>query len=112
MRKITKKIKTIFALAFSACCLICIAACSCNGGGAQSALPPSAITANPYLSEENIALKIGESKTLTIGDGEASAWTTSNAQIATVENGVVSGVGEGIAFIRATVGTKALICVV
>lgn len=112
MKKIIKKMKAIFALAFSACCLIGIAACSCNGGGEQSSLPPSTITTSPYLSEENIVLKIGESKKLTVGDGEASAWTTSNTQIATVENGVVSGVAEGIAFIRATVGTETLICVV
>ena len=110
--KMTKRIKAILALALSVCCVLGVAACKKDPPAKQPATAPSEITTSAYLSETNITLKLGESKALSVGNGTASAWTTSNEQVATVENGVVSAVSEGVAFVRATVGEETLICVV
>ena len=108
----TKKIKLFFTFLLAAVCcfsLACLVACSGSGTPASE---PSELEVGPYLSEENIALDIGESRQLTVGNGKASSWTTSDAQIAAVENGLVSGVSEGVAFISVSVGEETLVCVV
>ena len=58
------------------------------------------------LSESNLSIEIGDTDTLTpilTKDGdvkiESETWSTSNAEVATVENGVVTAVSEGEAII-------------
>ena len=78
----TKKIKLFFTFLLAAVCcfsLACLVACSGSGTPASK---PSELEVGPYLSEENFALDIGESRQLTVGNGKASSWTTSDAQIA------------------------------
>lgn len=59
------------------------------------------------LAEESIELDQGETSTLTLqfvpsnATDKTVAWTSSNAQVATVANGVVNAVGEGKATITA-----------
>lgn len=65
------------------------------------------------LSETSLSLQVAESKTLTVRGAEGTVtWTTSSSAIATVKNGVVTGVAEGTAFITATVGEEELTCIV
>lgn len=66
------------------------------------------------LSETEIVLTVGESKTLTITPApEVSvSWQTGDAGIATVENGTVTAVAEGTVTVTATVenGEAPLTC--
>ncbi len=48
--------------------------------------------------------------TTTAPDGQDVAWSSSDASVATVENGVVTGVAEGTAIITATYGGKTATC--
>ena len=67
--KMTKKIKLFFTFLLAAVCcfsLACLVACSGSGTPASK---PSELEVGPYLSEENIALDIGESRQLTVGNG-------------------------------------------
>ena len=57
------------------------------------------------LSESQLTLKAGETKTLKVTDGTAKAWSTSNKNVATVNNGKVTAVGKGTATITATLTT-------
>ncbi len=50
--------------------------------------------------------------TLTVPEGAKVEWTTSNAAVAAVENGVVTAVGRGTADITATVGSMEATCAV
>ena len=64
------------------------------------------------LSGQNITLRIGEKKTLTAST-EIVEWTSDDTTIATVKNGVVTSVKEGVTFIRAMTKTgKTLSCLV
>ena len=46
-------------------------------------------------------IEVGETLEITVDGNETTTWTTSDEAIATVENGTVTGVGEGIATITA-----------
>jgi hypothetical protein len=51
-------------------------------------------------------LDVGESRRLTlVGDSDRVVWTSSNS-CATVSDGVVTAVSEGVAVVKATIGTK------
>ena len=67
------------------------------------------------VSPSTASIKVGESVTITAtlvpstatGDVE---WSTSNASVATVEGGVVTGVSAGDAYVTAAVGSLAAMC--
>lgn len=80
----------------------------------ESSTPPSAYVESIALDKTSAELKVGGEVTLTAtvtGTGEVDktvTWTTSNADIATVENGVVKAKASGDVTITATtVGKKA-----
>ena len=60
------------------------------------------------ISDTQVSLQQGETKTVTptYTDGATLVWTTSNAAVATVENGTITAVGIGEAKITATVQEK------
>lgn len=66
------------------------------------------------LDSEALTLQVGDEKTLavTVTPGGAShvSWKSSNTGVATVKNGVVTGVSEGEATITATAGGKSASC--
>lgn len=69
------------------------------------------------LSRANLSLDVGAQATLEaiimpLGTEVNVTWKSSNNQVATVENGVVKGVSEGTALIRATAGGKRADCFV
>ncbi|MCI6652471.1 MAG: Ig-like domain-containing protein [Ruminococcus sp.] len=57
------------------------------------------------ISASQLSLKYGEIQTLKVTDGTAKSWTTSNKNVATVNNGKVTAVGKGTATITATLTT-------
>ena len=69
---------------------------------------PGASVTGVTLDKAEIELTVGQSDTLTatVGPEDAAdktlAWASSNGSVATVENGVVTGVAEGTAIISAT----------
>ena len=68
------------------------------------------------LSDESKVLQVGESFTLAATvpgqDTPAIDWVSSNTSVATVENGVVTAVGQGIASITAVCGNYSATCLV
>ena len=63
------------------------------------------------LNYTSKSIYYGQSLTLKVKGGTASAWTSSNKSVATVDSkGVVKGVGIGRTVIRATVGSQKLSC--
>lgn len=113
MKNKTKLIKALVAVCISA---TCIGFASCvSGNPDQTDKPASSVpqsSTSAYLSEENISLVVGKTQQITVGNGEVSEWLTSDPSIATVKGGLVTAVGEGIAFIRAKVGSQILLCIV
>lgn len=73
------------------------------------------VTESISLNKTTDTVVIGETTTLTATTVPAAAtvtWTTDNAEVATVANGVVTGVSQGVATIRATNGNSAAECIV
>ena len=68
------------------------------------------------LSDESKTLQVGDSFTLTATvpgqDAPVIEWVSSNPSVVTVENGVVTAVGEGIASITAICGSYSATCLV
>lgn len=67
------------------------------------------------LSEDSLSLSIGDSKTLTAkvspeGVKKAISWKSSDTEIATVEDGLVTAVAAGSATITATIGDVSASC--
>ena len=68
------------------------------------------------LNKTELSLELGQSETLTAtvlpenATDKTVTWTTSNAQVATVENGKVTAVNEGEAIITAKAGEKEATC--
>ncbi|MDY4812840.1 MAG: Ig-like domain-containing protein [Ruminococcus sp.] len=60
---------------------------------------------SPKLTASSISLKAGDSKVISVVDGKAKSWSTSNKNVATVNNGKVTAVGKGTATITATLTT-------
>lgn len=66
---------------------------------------------NPKLSAKKITLNSSKSKTLSLSGTKSKAkWSSTNPSVATVKNGVVTGVKAGTATIKAVVNSKTLIC--
>ncbi len=66
------------------------------------------------LDKELLTLQVGAEKTLTATVTPEGAsivsWKSSNTEVATVKNGVVTGIGAGEATITATAGGKSVVC--
>ena len=62
------------------------------------------------LNKESLSLKIGESETLTATSNGDVTWTSSNPNVASVNNGKVIAISEGEALITATSGKANAIC--
>lgn len=115
------KTKRILALV-AALVATSFAFASCGGDGDGSSVPsvPSSESSESSstvgqttatISETEAAILVGETKTLTVGNytGEVT-WITSDASVATVADGVVTGVAEGTAYITAKVSDGELTC--
>lgn len=70
--------------------------------------------ANNYkLNKTSISIDVGATETLTVSDGAnnvTATWASANEQIATVLDGVVTGVSAGTTNVTATVDGKTLTC--
>ena len=99
---------TASAGAKSATCKVTV---SDNGGGTTE-VEVSSIT----LSSSTLAIKVGESSTLTAtvkpdnATNKTITWSSSDKTVATVEDGVVAGIKEGTATITASAGSKSATC--
>ena len=58
--------------------------------------------------EADVTIEIGETVDIEVGAVGTTTWTTSDEAVATVDNGTVTGVSEGLATITATTLTKKL----
>lgn len=99
MKKLRRALVAALVLA-----LTCFGFAACGGD-------PLTVT----LDKETLTLEIGNSETLTATlskEGEEVTWSTSAASVATVSEGVVTGVSEGTATITATAGDAAASCTV
>lgn len=99
MKKLRRALVAALVLA-----LTCFGFAACGGD-------PLTVT----LDKETLTLEIGKSETLTATlskEGEEVTWSTSAASIATVSEGVVTGVSEGTATITATAGDATASCTV
>lgn len=92
------------------CSLLCVpvaTAFSGCGGSNGTSSESSATEGNLSLSAQNITLAIGETFTLAPvfanGNPEAIDWSSNNEGVATVTDGVVTGVTAGTAVIKATI---------
>ncbi len=84
-----------------------------SGCGTNDPDIPGPSTSGATLSQTSLSLQEDESVTLTVRGADGTVtWSTSNEAIATVVNGVVTGVSDGTAFITAKVGDDELTCIV
>ncbi|MBO5349512.1 MAG: Ig-like domain-containing protein [Clostridia bacterium] len=56
---------------------------------------------SPKLSENEVKLNIGQSQQITVTNGVEVTWSSDNTSVATVENGKITAIAEGIATITA-----------
>ncbi|WP_248928489.1 glycoside hydrolase family 44 protein [Paenibacillus hamazuiensis] len=85
-----------------------------SGGGQTQSPPPVKQLTNVVVTPNNVSLKAGEAASLQAAaqysDGtneqvaEFAAWKTSNPQVVTVANGMLSAVGAGTSVVTATYG--------
>lgn len=87
--------------------------------GAQSAAPseptarPAPTEAPLTLDRSSLTLNVGDSAYLYASGGNGyHIWSSSNTKVATVENGYVTAVGSGTAYITAFLGSEAPSCLV
>ena len=92
--------------------MLCLVACS---GGDE----PTIVTTSVTLSATELSLTVGSSQTLiaTVSPDNVTnksvIWQSSNSSVATISsNGVVMGIGVGVAIITAIYGDKSASCVV
>ncbi len=64
------------------------------------------------ITPASLVIKVGDTATLSANTPKEVAWTSSNELVATVDNGVVTGISEGNAIITVTTGTKTATCAV
>lgn len=101
----------------SICLIVCsaFAFAGCNFGKKPDGESSVGVTQKYVeLSESEISMEIYTQHTLTVVTNveEAIVWTTSDASVATVEDGVITACLEGSATITATAGTESATCVV
>ena len=108
----SNKIKKWLGLLMAGVCTLGACAPIESSNSSSSSSPSSEEqTVSAKLSATEISLLVGQTQTLTVSDySGAIAWTTSNASIATVSEGIVVAVGEGIAYITAKCGDEELTC--
>lgn len=102
-----KFLSIVLAVVFSLC-IVCFGACK------KAEEQPSVDEPTTYaLNELSIALNVDETFQLQVlgaDENEEIKWTTDNASVAKVVDGVVTGVAPGKANVRATIDGKSLIC--
>ena len=83
-----------------------------NGGFINNlTITATAIPSSPKLTLNMIYTNAGSSRAVKVIDGTVKSWSTSNKNVATVNNGKVTAVGKGTATITATLTTgKKLTC--
>jgi uncharacterized protein YjdB len=64
----------------------------------------------PSLNKKTAKLAAGATTTITVKNGKATSWKSSNAKVATVKNGKVTALKKGTATITAKVNGKSLTC--
>lgn len=101
--------KQFFILAAAACLIL-----SCKQTPVEQPEKPAV---SVTLDKETLSLKTGETETLTATVEPADAtdvvvWSSSDEEVAVVEDGVVGALTAGTANITATAGTKSATCVV
>ena len=74
--------------------------------GLWSEAPEVSVSLDKSAQSVTVGQKVTLVPTVKNADGLSLAWTSDNAEVATVDNGVVTAVGEGVAVITLTVGEK------
>lgn len=106
--------KQFFILAAAACLIL-----SCKPTPVEQAEKPDEPQNKPAVSvtldKENLSLKTGKTETLTATVEPADAtdvvvWSSSDEEVAAVEDGVVRALTAGTATVTATAGTKSATC--
>lgn len=94
----------LIAFSFSGCELLGI-----GSGGKDKTAEPAV-----YISQNEISLAVGNTVRLTAvsTDGSAVVWDSSNVEVATVENGLVTGVSKGEAVIMASTNSVMAVCTI
>ncbi len=75
-----------------------------NGGITADATESCTVAVG--LSETSVSIGVGDTYTVSAGTTSGITWTTSDEAVATVENGVITAVGNGDATITATAGEQ------
>ncbi len=105
-----KTVLTVVALVCALCCVFALAACNDK----TDKVAVTSVT----LDKTELSLTVGDSETLTatVAPDDATdssvTWTSDNAEVANVENGVVTALKAGTATITAKAGDKSADCVV
>ena len=89
--------------------------CSSNGAANASKITitykESGSTSDDLtLSPSELSLKVGETTTLNATSSQTITWTSSNPNVATINDGLVTALSVGTTIIKATSGTKTLSC--
>ncbi len=109
-----KLIIFILAVIFTVALSLCFAACADDSDDLQQLVEVTDVT----LDESSLTLKVGGKQTLTATVLPADAsnkevvWQSLNPAVATVENGVVTAVSEGVTSVFAVCGIKSASCIV
>ena len=109
-----KLIIFILAVIFTVALSLCFAACADDSDDLQQLVEVTDVT----LDESSLTLKVGENQklTATVLPADASnkevVWQSLNPAVATVENGVVTAVSEGVTSVFAVCGIKSASCIV
>ena len=103
-----KKFSRIVSLLIALMMVMTVVLVACD----NSPEDPTGVTVILNRPEANI--EVGETLTLTatVSNGSAVTWSTSNAAVATVSGGIVTGVSKGTATITATAGEASASCAV
>lgn len=87
-------------------------------GGASSPAQPVVAVNEVELDAATLWLKVNETRTVTAtvmpenASNKTLTWSSSDTNVATVENGLIKAIGAGTATIRATAGGKTADCIV
>ncbi|MBP5466931.1 MAG: Ig-like domain-containing protein, partial [Clostridia bacterium] len=101
-----RKIIICIMLVLTALCFVSVAACGDNGGKDE----PSTVIAE--FDKYELDLLVGQQYSLTVKgvSGKTMEWRTSDAAIATVDDGVITAVGSGTATITMVVEGETVSC--